>query len=610
MNRKLKILHLEDLDSDAELVERELKKGNILFDKLVVDTRDDFENALAQFSPDIILSDHSLPSFNSIQALKIVKRAGLNIPFILITATVSEEFAVSVMQEGADDYILKDKMGRLPSAIAHVMEKYESNLAKKQAEARLLAAHERLMFHLENSPLGYIEWDDALNVKTWSKRTQEIFGWTKEEFNQIPKNKHSHVYVEDREKVYAIAEKLANGTLERDNTLNRNYTKDGNVIWCEWFNSTLKNENGKVVTIMSLVQDVTERKKAEEALVEKELRFREFFETAPEAILVVDPATARFVDYNDNALRLLKCSGEALLKKGPRDITAPFQSQGDGLDERIKEYIIRTMQGERPIFDWIIRDFEGNDIFCEIRLNVIANAGNPMIRASVLDITERVQLERKLLEEKIKNQKEITEAIITAQEFERSFLGEELHDNINQILATSKLYMDVSINSDILRKDLMTSSRNYLADAMEEIRKLSKSLQPPSLGETSLQSAVNEMLGNIKQLNKLDIIYEWENVDEKTLNEKIKLAVFRIIQEQLNNISKHAQAKKASIQLKQMNTRLILIIKDDGVGFDTSAKRKGIGLKNISNRASLFNGEVTIVSAPGAGCVLTVKFSI
>ena len=121
----LKILHLEDIPTDAELVERELKKGNIVFEKMVVDTKEDFVNALKEFSPDIIISDHSLPAFNSMEALKIVKNTGIKVPFILVTATVSEEFAVNVMQSGACDYILKDRLQRLPNAVLHAMDMYK-----------------------------------------------------------------------------------------------------------------------------------------------------------------------------------------------------------------------------------------------------------------------------------------------------------------------------------------------------------------------------------------------------------------------------------------------------------------------------------------------------
>jgi signal transduction histidine kinase len=267
------------------------------------------------------------------------------------------------------------------------------------------------------------------------------------------------------------------------------------------------------------------------------------------------------------------------------------------------------MKGERPIFNWVIHDSHNKDIFCEVRLSLLSNSVRPLIRTSVLDITERVLLEKKLVEEKLKKQQEITDAVITAQERERSFLGEELHDNINQILATSKLYLDLAVASDGLRKDLMRDSRNFTMTAMEEIRKLSKSLLPPSLGEMSLQEALSELVDNIRQADKLHFIKEWKDIDESLLNDKLSLVIFRIVQEQLNNIFKHAKAKTVIIGLKQEAGSLQLKIKDDGTGFDTSEKRKGIGLKNIVSRADLFNGEVIINSKPGEGCELIVNFN-
>jgi len=123
----IKILHLEDLNSDAELIARALRKGGINFERLVVDNRTSFVKALIEFSPDIILSDHNLPAFNSHEALIIFSKTNLNIPFLLITASISEDFAVDILKRGADDYIVKDRLERLPSAVQNALEKYKLN---------------------------------------------------------------------------------------------------------------------------------------------------------------------------------------------------------------------------------------------------------------------------------------------------------------------------------------------------------------------------------------------------------------------------------------------------------------------------------------------------
>jgi CheY-like chemotaxis protein len=138
----IKILHLEDAAEDAELVARALKQAKMDCEILVVDKRAAFIQELRRFMPDIILSDHSLPSFNSLEAVSILKYAGLKIPFILVTGHSSDEYVAGLMDAGMDDYILKDRLARLPQAILHALERYrlEERLQKamqEKAAARL-----------------------------------------------------------------------------------------------------------------------------------------------------------------------------------------------------------------------------------------------------------------------------------------------------------------------------------------------------------------------------------------------------------------------------------------------------------------------------------------
>lgn len=140
-------------------------------------------------------------------------------------------------------------------------------------------AHERLMFHLENSPLGFIEWDSQLKPKSWTQRVEEIFGWTYAEFLDRNQTGHSLVYEEDVPSVFKSADDLLQGRLDRNHLQHRNIRKDGKVIWCEWFNSVLKNDRGEVMTVMSLVQDITARKNNELNLQEALLELEAYKET-------------------------------------------------------------------------------------------------------------------------------------------------------------------------------------------------------------------------------------------------------------------------------------------------------------------------------------------
>lgn len=144
MEDQLRILILEDSESDAGLVIRTLKKANFVFDSIRVDAREEFIEALDDYKPHVILSDHSLPQFNSLEAYKIYKEKKLKIPFILITGSVSEEFAVRCLHEGIDDYILKDNLTRLPTALNNAINKKELEAQKRELELEQLQIAEKL----------------------------------------------------------------------------------------------------------------------------------------------------------------------------------------------------------------------------------------------------------------------------------------------------------------------------------------------------------------------------------------------------------------------------------------------------------------------------------
>jgi signal transduction histidine kinase len=214
------------------------------------------------------------------------------------------------------------------------------------------------------------------------------------------------------------------------------------------------------------------------------------------------------------------------------------------------------------------------------------------------------------LDEKLDTQKKLTEAIIKAQEEERKQLGEELHDNINQVLATTKLYLDLARENPSMQADMILRSSENISLVIAELRKLSKSLSPPSLGDLGLVPSIEDLLNSILHASKLQVSFFHDEFNEDSIDNDKKLTIYRIIQEQMNNILRHANAQDVTIELKNNETHLNLTITDDGVGFDPSVPFSGIGLKNIKNRAKLYNGTMHIDAAPGEGTVLHVRIEI
>jgi signal transduction histidine kinase len=239
---------------------------------------------------------------------------------------------------------------------------------------------------------------------------------------------------------------------------------------------------------------------------------------------------------------------------------------------------------------------------------ILDEAGNIIhIISSLKDITERKKLEQRLLQEQISQQKALTQATIDGQEKERKEIGKELHDNIGQQLTTTKLYLDLAHSSaDDAARKMITLSLKSIGGLINKVRGMSRSLMPPTLGDLGLIDSIHDMIETIIRTQPLIIKLDDAGFDEGKIAENQKLMIFRIVQEQLNNILKHAAAKNVAIKVQNNKPMLFLEIIDDGNGFDIINTRKGVGLTSIKNRAELFGGKVEIFSAAGEGCAVKV----
>jgi signal transduction histidine kinase len=223
------------------------------------------------------------------------------------------------------------------------------------------------------------------------------------------------------------------------------------------------------------------------------------------------------------------------------------------------------------------------------------------------DVTEKLKAEAELIRHRIMQQEIITETTILVQEKEREEIGKELHDNINQILASTKLYLELAVSANKeLYPEAISKSYNNINLAIGEIRQLSKQLIKPAL-DTSLTDSVRDLTEEIQAITPVDIIFDASAFNEVAVDEMVKLMVYRVIQEQLNNILKYAAASKVNIELSTDDQRLCLVIRDDGIGFDMEKKSKGIGLRNIDTRVKFHKGTSIISSRPGDGCTINIE---
>jgi PAS domain S-box-containing protein len=355
-------------------------------------------------------------------------------------------------------------------------------MERKQAEDQLRLAYQRLSYHVENTPLAVIEFDKDLTITRWSDRAEEIFGWKVSE--ALGKNVYDPdfqiVHEEDRKAVDKINEELTKGTVNRNLSLNRNYTRNGQVIDCEWHNSVLRDEQGNVITIMSLVHDVTERKKTEQNL---------------------------------------------------------------------------------------------NRSYEEVR--------------------------------------QLTSHLQNIREEERSHIAREIHDELGQQLTVLK--MDVLGlskklgDSDAVIQQKIRDITDLLDTTVRSVRRISSELRPSLLYNLGLDAAIEWHLKEFGKRSDLKTIFI-EPAEEVKIPDPVKNGLFRIFQESLTNVGRHANATKVIVSLEQRNGQLTLTIEDDGQGFEQEriGAKQTLGIVGMRERCEMMGGNYAIRSAPGEGTIVAV----
>ena len=280
--------------------------------------------------------------------------------------------------------------------------------------------------------------------------------------------------------------------------------------------------------------------------------------------------------------------------------------------DRIMDEIKRIYLPGEDSWQGEYRFLTAKKVYIELvhRIYILKNEGQPYtIIGAIQDITEQRQLQREYHQQQLQSKTEITRNIIRAEERERNRWAEELHDNIAQMLGVVRLYMGMITTQPDKREEMIQKTSELVEQSITEIRELSANLKPPVFDDDGLKDAIQSLLANIGRVRDLNFTLTVNDNDcNRHLNNDQKLMIYRIVQEQLNNIVKYANAHNVSIAVDIDPPRVMVKIKDDGIGFEPDKLATGIGLKNIRGRLHMFNGQLEIISAPGKGCELLSEF--
>ncbi|HEY3662924.1 MAG TPA: PAS domain S-box protein [Chthoniobacterales bacterium] len=323
--KSLNVLVVEDNPADAELVVRELKRAgfNLRFER--VENEADYLARLDE-KIDIILSDYCLPQFSGTHALQLLKASELDVPFIIVSGTIGEETAVAAMRDGADDYLLKDRLARLGEAVRHALAQKRLRDERKEAETKLREFMRQHELILNSTGEGIHGVDLEGKITFENPKAVELLGWAKGEL--IGQPAHATVHHSDPDgRSHSVESCPIHVSMEQGKTRRVTndifWRKNGRSFHVDYVSAPLRSDEGKIIGCIVTFRDNTEQFMSEQRLKLQEQQYRLLFETNPNAMWVFDPKNLQILAINEAATRQYGYSREEFLQLHLTDLRLP-----------------------------------------------------------------------------------------------------------------------------------------------------------------------------------------------------------------------------------------------------------------------------------------------
>jgi len=621
MGEPLKILHLEDTAGDAELINRELKRAGLLHDIMVVDNSADYSKALFEYNPCIILSDHSLPFFTSIEAFAILSQSGLNIPFILVTSTVSEEFAVEIIKMGAADYILKDRLQRLPTAITNALEKkrlateHEKFLQEVIANETLMN-DAQLLAHFGSFNINLLQ-----NTVTLSPEAYNIFGTRPGEAQAS----YSILSVDNGNIPEKISVSIGDIHIELSNNKN-SYTlidKNGKLKFLSAEYRTEKDINGQAVAIKGFLYDVTRIKSAENLLQRSEANLKTIFETTDTGYIHLG-TDKKIISFNKQASIFIEEQTGLLLQEN--QFIFPYVAEARV--QFMADILKKVLDGENVSYETSLLNKDGSTKWYYSRWLGIKDHGNSThgVIIAISDVTARklADIERK----KIAN-----DLIVRNNALEQFsyIVSHNLRAPVANIIGIANILCQwgatqpetvqqftSALQTSTLSLDNVVKDLNGILRMTQKVKEANQIVYFQQLVEdikTELAEAIHRNNVTIKT-NFFDCIYAYS----------VKSHLYNIFYNLINNaVNFKSEARAPFIEIKSSITGKNLSLKftDNGRGidlnvfgnkifglyqrFDTSVEGKGMGLCIVKTLTESLGGSIVVNSAVNSGTAFTIQ---
>lgn len=385
----------------------------------------------------------------------------------------------------------------------------------------------------------------------------------------------------------------------------RNYRKNGDLFWNEFYISPIHNREGKITHYVGVLNDVTDRIEMEYALSTSEVRLRSIFNNVSDAIIIIDEHGI-IEKLNPSAVKLFGYFAEELIGHNINKLMPePDRSRHDSY---LKNYLTSgkaKILGTRREVNGLRKD--GEVFPMELGVSQFYDDHQHFFIGTVHDITERKKAEESL--------RDLSGHLERVREDERTRIAREIHDELGSLLTALK--MDLSWLNKQLPPDLPLCHEKtaimsrYLDDGIGSVRKIIADLRPTMLDHLGLLAAIDWKLDEFREQHDIHCVLTLPENDI-VMDQNRDIAVFRIMQEALTNIALHAGASKVTINVEADADRLTMTITDNGDGMSKAKQHQPgkYGILGMHERARHFGGEITIVSNPGAGTTLMLNMPL
>lgn len=377
--------------------------------------------------------------------------------------------------------------------------------------------------------------------------------------------------------------------------------------------SPIWRQDGSVAGFVYTFIDITDRKQAEDAIRESEQKYSTVVENSPTGIFIYQ--VGKLAYGNARFFQMVGRSAQTLSTMDPADIIHPDDWP------RVREAWLRRFRGVSANHDEDCRIYgqRGEIRWVTGRSTVIRYQGMEALLVNLQDITERHNAEQGLKESQEALHK-LSARLMTAQESERQRVARELHDSIGQSLSAIKFMVEQALESDqsVERRQsrhALQAVVPVIQASVEEVRRISMDLRPPSLDDLGLLATVAWFVREFQETYPQFVIEKFIEVEEFEIPDELKINIFRILQEAMNNAAKHSRARHITIALRQVMADLQLLIADDGCGYDLATPRVmstkgGFGQASMRERAELFGGTLIITSEVGQGTMILARWPL